>query len=91
VTEDEKEKIREITKTLLEREIEHIKSMSAADGVRMFGLVEKATGRKLSTFEVEQVARRMENTRACSCCGVLRKDLDAGAKHDHGCMNTEES
>ena len=31
----------------------------------------------------------LSKTRACSCCGVLRKDLDAGAKHDHGCMNTE--
>ena len=91
MSEDEKEKAREMTKTLLERESARIKSMSAADGVRMFGLVEKATGRTLSTFEVEQVAKRMENTRACSCCGVLRKDLDAGAKHDHGCMNVEDA
>jgi hypothetical protein len=30
------------------------------------------------------------DTRACSCCGVLRKDLDAGAKHDHGCMNVDD-
>jgi hypothetical protein len=28
--------------------------------------------------------------RACSCCGVLVKDLNAGAKHDHGCMNVED-
>jgi len=79
-----------IAKTLLERELARIKSMSPADGVRAFGLVEKATGRTLSEAEVEQVAKRMENTRACSCCGVLRKDLDAGAKHDHGCMNVED-
>jgi hypothetical protein len=69
MTEDAREKAREMTKTLLEREIEHIKGMSAADGVRMFGLVEKATGRKLSEAEVEQVARRMEEVKPCDFWG----------------------
>ena len=80
-----------IAKALLERESARIKGMSAADGVRALGLVEKVTGRTLSASEVEQVAKRMEDTRACSCCGVFRKDLDAGAKHDHGCMNVEDA
>lgn len=60
MSDDEQEKVRAMTKALLEREIEHLKSMSAADGIRAFGLVEKATGRKLSPVEVEQVARRLE-------------------------------
>jgi hypothetical protein len=31
----------EVMKAMLEREIAHIQRMSPADGVRMFGLVEK--------------------------------------------------